>query len=259
MAAKKNTPPSTEVTEILEVNQGEVVMHLVGLSPLIMNRMSEKAKHELLLPRGRKSATEKATSLKHKPVEEFRASVYRLRDESRASYLAMLSTAIKGALRSAAIDMPGAKKAQIGRLAWITGEHVDVFGVPKLFMSIVRSADMNKTPDVRTRAILPEWACRVVVTFVRPLIRPQAIVNLMASAGLTIGIGDWRPEKGSGNYGQFRVVSADDADFLRITKSGGRQVQIDALETPECYDDETAELLAWYDTEVGTRTLRGVA
>jgi hypothetical protein len=27
-------------------------------------------------------------------------------------------------------------------------------------MTPVRSADMNRTPDVRTRAILPEWACK---------------------------------------------------------------------------------------------------
>src|SRR6185436_12971031 len=144
-------------------------------SPIILNRMSEKAKHELLMPKGRKTAAEKATSLKHKPVDEFRASAYTLKDASRPTFLAILSTAFKGALRTAALDMPGAKKAQIGRLTYIAGEFVGVYGVPKLFMSIVRSADMNKTPDVRTRAIVPQWACRVSITYVQPLIRAQAV------------------------------------------------------------------------------------
>jgi hypothetical protein len=126
-------------------------------------------------------------------------------------------------------------------------------------MSIVRSADMNKTPDVRTRAIVPVWACRLSVTFVQPLIRAQAVANLLAAAGITIGVGDWRPEKGAGSYGQFRIVDQDDAEFRAILKAGGRKAQEEALEHPVCYDDETTELLSWYEDERQRRSLKGVA
>lgn len=126
-------------------------------------------------------------------------------------------------------------------------------------MSIVRSADMNRTPDVRTRAIVPEWACRLRITFVQPLIRAQAVANLLAAAGITIGIGDWRSEKGSGNYGQFRIADKDDSDFKRILKEGGRAAQAEALENPVCYDDETTELLSWFEEERAKRALKGVA
>src|SRR5678815_788129 len=146
MAAKKNTA-NEEITDILKVSTGALDCYIVGTSPLILNRMSEKAKHELLMPKGRKNAVERATSLKHIPVDEYRASAYTLKDESAPTYLALMATAFKGALRSAALDMPGAKKAQIGRLTYIEGEYVGIYGVPKLFMAIVRSADMNKTPD----------------------------------------------------------------------------------------------------------------
>ena len=125
--------------------------------------------------------------------------------------------------------------------------------------SIVRSADMNKTPDVRTRAILPKWACRVSITYVQPLIRPQAVANLLAAAGLTIGVGDWRPEKGAGSYGQFQIVDAHDPAFLEIVSTGARDAQQDGLDTPVCYDDETSELLDWFNEEHSKRTLRGVA
>ncbi len=258
MAIKKNTP-SDEITDILKVTTGTFECCVVGTSPLILNRMSEKAKRELLMPKGRKNAIEKATSLKHMPVEEYRASAYTLKDDSRATYLALLSTAFKGALRSAALDMPGAKKAQIGRLTYIAGEMVEIYGVPKLFMSITRSADMNKTPDVRTRAIVPEWACKLQVTFVQPLIRAQAVANLLAAAGITIGVGDWRSEKGSGNYGQFRIADKDDPQFKAILKHGARDAQIEAMESPVCYDDETTELLSWYQDELPKRALKGVA
>lgn len=259
MAAKKNTAsPSTEISDILQVTTGTFDCCIVGTSPLILNRMSEKAKHELLMPKGRKTAVEKATSLKHNPIEEYRASAYTLKDEKQPTLLAILSTAFKGALRSAALDMPGAKKAQIGRLTYIAGEFVGIYGQPKLFMSITRSADMNKTPDVRTRAIVPEWAARVSVTFVQPLIRAQAVANLLAAAGITIGVGDWRPEKGAGSYGQFRLADKDDPEFLSILKCG-RVAQVESLANPVCYDDETTELLSWYQDELGKRALRGVA
>ena len=160
MAARKNTPDSTPakteiISDILKVSTGVFDCCILGTSPLILNRMSEKAKHELLLPRGRKTAVEKAMSLKHDPFAEYRASAHTLKNEQESTLLAIPATAFKGAIRTAALDMPGAKKAQIGRLTYIPGEYVGVYGLPRLFMSIVRSADMNRTPDVRTRAIVP--------------------------------------------------------------------------------------------------------
>ena len=257
MAAKKNTAPDSEITDILKVSTGSVECCIVGTSPLVLNRMSEKAKHELLMPKGRKNATERATTLKHIPIDEYRASAYTLKDGP--TLLALMSTAFKGALRSAALDMPGAKKAQIGRLTYIEGDYVGIYGVPKLFMAIVRSADMNKTPDVRTRAIVPAWACALRVTFVQPLIRAQAVVNLLAAAGITIGVGDGRPEKGAMSYGQFRITTKDDDEFKRILKEGGRKAQQAGLDAPVCYDDETTELLSWFDHERAQRQLRGGA
>lgn len=260
MAAKKNTASADEITDILKVTTGTFECCIVGTSPIILNRMSEKAKHELLMPKGRKTAVEKATSLKHSPIDEYRASAYTIKDDNAPTLLAILSTAFKGALRSAALDMPGAKKAQIGRLTYIPGELVGIYGLPELFMSITRSADINKTPDVRTRAIVREWACRLSVTYVQPLIRAQAVANLLAAAGITIGVGDWRPEKGAGNYGQFRLADKDDPEFLKILKRG-RVAQRAAMnaDDPQCYDEETKELLSWFDDELKKRTLKGVA
>jgi len=257
MAKSKNTSSSEEITDILKVSTGSFDCCIVGTSPLILNRMSEKAKHELLMPKGRKNATERAMTLKHIPIDEYRASAYTLKEGP--TLLAMMATAFKGALRSAALDMPGAKKAQIGRLTYIPGDMVGIYGVPKLFMAIVRSADMNKTPDVRTRAIVPEWACSLRVTFVQPLIRAQAVANLLAAAGITIGVGDGRPEKGAMSYGQFRLADKDDSDFKRIIKEGGRKAQQAGLDSPTCYDDETTELLSWFESERAQRQLKGVA
>jgi len=260
MATKKSTASTTEeVLDTIKVQKGLFKCHVVGTTGIVLNRMSQKAQHELLMPKGRKNAVERATSLKHIPLDEYRASPYTLKDPSEPTFLAHRATAFKGALRTAALDMPGMKKAQIGRLTYVEGEYVGIYGLPKLFMSVTRSADMNRTPDIRTRAIVPAWAAVVHVTFVQPLIRAQAVANLLAAAGITCGVGDWRPEKGSGNYGQFRLADADDPEFLQIVAEGGREAQIAAIEHPVCYDDETTELLSWFDDERAKRALKGVA
>ena len=126
-------------------------------------------------------------------------------------------------------------------------------------MAITRSADMNRTPDVRTRAILPEWACKLRITFTKPILREQSIANLLAAAGFQSGVGDWRQEKGSGSYGSFKLVSADDKDFLRIVKTQGRKVQQDALDTPIAYNSETEEMLAWFNVETKRRGFKVAA
>lgn len=264
MAKAKSTRQENQDVEIMEVQSGHLEVCILGTSPIILNRMSEKAKRELLMPKGRKNAVEKATTLKHDPMQEFQASSYRMPhqphlSEAQQTLLAVLATSFKGAMATAAIDLPGTKKAQIGRLTYVNGDYIPLYGVPQLSMSIVRSADMNKTPDVRTRAIVPLWACSLRVSYIVPLMRPQAVLNLLAAAGMYIGVGDWRPEKGKGNYGQFTLVGKDDERFLKIVAEGGRDAQLRGIEAPQCYDDETASLLAWFDDERGRRSLRGVA
>lgn len=235
---------------ILPISQGEASFAVVGTTPLLFNRMAEKAKRALLLGGTKMTAADKAANLKHSPVDEFRASVYRNKGDGCATRLALPAPAFKGAMATAALDLPGTKKTEIGRLVWVKGTTVDLYGVPELFMSVVRSADMNRTPDIRTRAIVPIWACTVTVHFVQPKLTWAAIGNLMAAAGVIAGIGDFRQEKGKGNFGQFRCADADDAEFQRIVAAGGREVQDEALANYRCYDDETQELLDWYSAEV---------
>lgn len=242
----------TEI-QVIEVNQGVMQFCVLGEMPMIISRMTEKARQELLLPKGKKTAAEKAANAKHDPLTEYRASPYTLPNDDAPTLLAQLAVCFKKAIAGAALDMPGANKSQIGRLCWVEGERIPVYGIPNLFMAVTRSADMNRTPDVRTRCIVPKWACTVTVKFAKPLLREQIIANLLATAGMTQGVGDWRPQKGSGTYGQFRLVSADDAEFNSIVKNGGRAAQIEAMDNPEPYDMETEELLTWYGVEARRR------
>lgn len=240
--------------EIRPVQTETIRVAIRGTRPLICNRLAEKARQELLLPKGRRSTAERAGSLKHDPMAEFRASPYRLRADDAPTLIGIPASAFKGAMMTAALDLPGAAKSKIGRLLWVEGDLVPVYGIPEVFLAITRSADISRTPDVRTRAIIAEWATEIEVTFTTPLLNKTSVINLLAAAGQICGVGDWRPEKGRGTHGQFALTSAeDDALWQRIVADGGRAAQIAAMDDPQAYDDESEELLGWFETEVSAR------
>jgi hypothetical protein len=242
--------------DIVRITEGRINVCILGRTPLIHNRMSQKAWRELLMPR-RKTTADKVSNLKHDPLAEYRASAYLAEGEGPTRFQ-VLSTAFKGAICSVAVDIPGAAKAQVGRLTWVEGDRIDVYGIPKLRMAVVRNSDMNHTPDIRTLAAMPEWACRVSIVFVTPLLNQTAVINLLASAGLTRGIGDGRQEKGKLSFGQFEIVDSNDARFLKLLEDG-RAAQDAALANPEPFDTESAEMFAWFTDEAARRGFRVVA
>ena len=238
--------------EVPRLNRETAEFFIVGETPLIFNAMSEKTRRELLYPSGRKTAAQKKTMLKHEPYEEFRNSVNVTSDKKAPTLLAFPAPGLKKAMAQAAVDIPGATKAAIGRLVRVHEYRVGIYGIPMIYTTSVRSADMNKTPDMRTRAICPRWACKLTVSYMRPQLSVQAITNLLAGAGEIVGIGDFRQEKGAGDFGLFRVTTEADKEFLEISKEG-REEQTLAMKSPEFYDEETRDLLEWYDEQIAQR------
>ncbi len=239
-----------ETIEVEPLKVGSVQVWIRGRTPLICNRMAGKAMRELLCPRGRKGKAEREQSLKHDPLNEYRNSMS-TRTGKGPTRIVFPSPAIKGAIATAALETKGTSKTQIGRLVWVDGFSCDLYGVPKLHMAVVRSADMNKTPDVRTRAILPEWCICVTIRYVKPQMSEKTLFQLLSNGGIIIGIGDFRQEKGKGNFGQFEVVT--EAECKSIIASGGMKAQDEAIKSPECFDADTEELMGWFTSEVERR------
>lgn len=235
-----------------EIETSTADFNVVGLSPLIMHRYALKAWRELLYPGPKLNRAERQTTLKHQPLQEYRECLYLNRDDKRPSLFHIPNGMFHGALGAAAKDIPGASKAEIVRLTRVTDINIDLFGLPQLFMSMVRNRDMNRTPDVRTRPIFAHWACRVHFRYVAGLLTRPTIANLFGAAGLIVGIGDWRGEKG-GPYGSFRLAEDDDKEFVNIVKTQGRKPQQQAFNTPAYFDEDTADLMRWFNTELVRR------
>lgn len=233
------------------LKRGRVRLRLLGETPLYFNAMSAKAMRTLLVGGGKKTAAEKR-ELKHDPEREYRDSVYRM--SHGPTLLGFPAPGIKGAMATAALETPGVTKSSVHRLIFLPQERVSIWGIPKLRMDVVRSADMNRTPDVRTRACVEEWCAEVEIAFVQPTLSISSVVSLLANAGSIVGIGDFRQEKGRGAFGTFSVIGEgqDDEDgkrWERIAAEGGRKAQAEALDNPECYDETTAELMAFLQSE----------
>lgn len=251
MATKKSA--GEEPITVMEIGSETNTICIIGRSPMIQNSMSVKVTRDLLIPPPKKTAADKASKLKHIPLAEYRMSLHRPSPKDFPTAIGVPAAAIKNALCCAAIDLPGAAKSQLMRNVFVLGEYIPVWGVPRLHMAVVRCADISRTPDIRTRAIIPEWACIFDVEYVTPLLKLTVVANLLQAAGITQGLGDFRPQKGKGNYGQFKICQQDDPDFVRIIQNGGKEAQLAAIDSPEMYDFETEQLMEHFDAEAHRR------
>ena len=93
--AKQQQP--TEI-EILRVTHGRFDACILGTAPIILNRMSDKAMRELFQPSGRKNAAQRASTAKHDPFTEYRASAYLDPNPNAPALLQHLASAFKGAI-----------------------------------------------------------------------------------------------------------------------------------------------------------------
>jgi len=243
-----------ELTTVIfdEIKTRRVIAHIVGTSPLIMHRFAFKAWQELLCPSPRKNAAERAQTLKHNPLEEYRGCFYRNRNPNAPALFHLPNGMPHQSIAAAALDIPGTTRAAMERWTQVVDINIDLYGVPQLFMAMVRNSDMNRTPDVRTRPIFPRWACKLEIEYKQNPLTDQNVLNLIAAAGLIVGFGDWRPQKG-GPYGKYRLAEARDTEFLDIVKREARAPQQAAYDQPAYYDDDTADLMLWFTEEMARR------
>ena len=250
----KNTTETT--AQIVEMKVGKMEIWVMGTRPMIQHPFNQKAKRELLFPTGRKTASDKAKSLKHNPMEEFKQSIYLTNDADTA--ICFPATGFKAGCGTAALEVPGVKKTTVNRCLRVEGDAlhgdmVSVYGIPQMYMSMVRASDINRTPDVRTRCIIPHWVAKFTISYTSPNFSSNDVLALIANAGIIAGVGDDRVEKGHGAFGSYVVASADDPFVKQIVKAGGRKAQEAAILNPEFYDEQTRDLYTWVEEELTKR------
>lgn len=250
--AKAPAKAKTTSVEIKPLKTGVAKLRIIGTTPLLQNRMANKVLQGLLVGSKKKTAAERL-EIKHHPIQEMQSSAETIPEGPTA--LGIQAVAIKAAMAQAALETPGLTKASTQRLISVPTGHFALYGDPMLHMGVVRSADVARTPDVRSRCIIPKWCAEVEISFISPNFAARDIVSLLANAGQVCGIGDFRAQKGAGNYGSFRVIgeAQQDSEWDAITSVSNRESQLAALEDPVPYDRDAEELLAFYHEEVERR------
>lgn len=189
-------PPSKpNVIELPELKKHHVQIRLIGDSPLIMHRFSEKARKEML---DKMMGKAKAGKEAYDPIMEYENSMYRTEDGSPG----FPAIGFKAAAVNAANDA-GIQKVLARRAFHVIGEFVPIEGEPVMREDVVRIG--MGTSTVRHRAEFKHWAATLDVVFNSGIISLEQLINLFQIAGFGVGVGEWRPEK-DGTFGTFHVA-----------------------------------------------------
>lgn len=221
MATKKTTE---EVIEIRPIRMERVKLRIVGDTPLIVHKWSEKAKREMLEAQsGKKTAKKKEAK---DPVADFISSLYWLTPEPKDKTEKGFAKAVREGARFG-FPVTAIKKAGLSaayRKGWIKNRLVmagDFFiqsdddGLIEIHSSEppeIRE-DMVKvgmgTADIRYRAMFRDWWADLDITYdADGAFGLDSIVNTLSAGGTICGIGEWRVEK-SGQNGMFHIESME--------------------------------------------------
>ncbi len=188
-----------------EMQLRSMTLDIVGTSPLIMHRWSEKAKKQMRDKHAKKAKTPKEV---RDPVKDFTEATYFLArnpDRYGVSAHAFYSAALDAALAL------GAKKSEMRRAFSVRPDAFTGDG-PMVELYTPKPPTMREDPvvvgiaqpDLRYRPEFTEWSCNVRVVFDSRQVSAEQIANLFRQAGFSTGIGEWRQEK-EGFYGAFDV------------------------------------------------------
>jgi hypothetical protein len=192
----------SDMLEITRLDAETIDVPIIGTSPLIVHRFSEKSKRAMLdAMQGRKSPQQPRD-----PQADYEGAFYRLADGRYGFPVIAFKAATVGGARfyGSQVTMTSLRQlifmnGEAGRdgqqLAVITGE-------PTMREDVVRVG--RGVADLRYRPEFREWSTVLRVTYVRANLTRGSVVSLIDAGGMGVGVGEWRPEK-SGEFGTYRV------------------------------------------------------
>ncbi|MCP4101198.1 MAG: hypothetical protein GY750_07210 [Lentisphaerae bacterium] len=185
---------------------------------MIQHSWSEKS---LKMLRMTAAERKKQPKLERTPEEDAEAATYRTDDGEYGVPI----LAFKAAMISAAHKDLGIEKTVVRKSLFIP----PIYGArniarmetdaPTIREDLVRIG--AGTTDIRYRPMFDNWAVKMVIQIDSDLLTEQDVVNLINRAGFSVGVGEWRPEKG-GEFGRFeldlshpiKIISNDDLEKI---------------------------------------------
>jgi len=174
---------------------------IIGTTPLVVHRFSEKAKRQMLdAMQGRKTP-----KLAKDPQAEYEAAFYKFDDGGYGFPV----TAFKQATVGGARFYSGVTMRELKQYMFFRGEiGVDgqslarIEGEPRMREDVVRVG--RGGTDLRYRPEFMEWRTELLVTYVTSSLTRQSVLSLIDAGGMGVGVGEWRPER-DGDFGTYRI------------------------------------------------------
>ena len=199
---------------IPRIDVRELQITLVGDSPLISHKWSEKAKKEMLDKQMKKA---KAAKDAKEPRRDYIDSMYWLSeqpdmptdDQIAAARFGFPCVAFKAAAVGACRFADGIRMTEARGAFHVVGEFAEIAGHPDMREDMVRIG--MGTSDIRYRGEFKRWRTTLTIAYNAAALSPEQIVSLFNIAGFGIGVGEWRPEK-DGQYGRFHVATESELE-----------------------------------------------
>lgn len=191
-----------QTVEVKEFSINEVQIPIVGISPLIVHKFSEKARKQI-----EEKQAGKAQNKKH-DIRDPQADYEGAKHISADGWDGFPAAGFKAAMiRGAKIIGMVMKDAGMSFFVKADCEEtqlVRIIGESRMRTDMVRVG--MGSADVRYRPEYPEWSATLTIEFNAGMISLNQVYQLVKAAGYSCGIGEMRPEKGKFGYGRFKLA-----------------------------------------------------
>lgn len=207
-------PKMTTAIELPRLAIETIEIPIIGDSPLIVHKFSEKAKKQMLDKQMKKASAGKEAK---DPWRDFVESMYWLdgmpdkptEDDVTKGRFGFPAVGFKAAAVTACTSIGSITKVAARQAFHVEGEFIEIKGQPPSMREDIARVGMG-TADLRYRGEFNPWGATLTVKYNANLMSAEQVVNLFETAGFAVGVGEWRPER-DGPYGRFHVAKGGEA------------------------------------------------
>jgi hypothetical protein len=185
-----------KIIEIPQIKLSKTMVHIVGQTPLLTNRFSDRARESI---ENKQQHAAKGPREARDPDTEFRDAMHVI----AAGVYGFPSNGIKKALVAAGGRFADEKMTHLRGVINIPTTHVAIQGPGPTMRSDPVRLQGGKF-SVAYRPQFDPWEMVVPVIYNASLIGEAQVINLFQIAGFSVGLGAWRPET-NGTFGQFTL------------------------------------------------------
>lgn len=192
----------------------EVVIPINGVSPLIVNAFSQKAR-DIIKGKQFGTATNKKHAIKN-PQEDFENAKHYSIEGWEGFPAAGFKAAMTRGAKMIGMVMKDTQTSFFVKADDEQTQLVRIYGDSRMREDMVRVG--MGSADIRFRPEYIQWSANLHVEFNEGVLSLEQIYQMVKAAGYGCGIGEMRPEKGKFNYGRFALAQELDAPVQDTSK-----------------------------------------